>query len=139
MAIGEKVERDQPGIAAKGLLPPEFIVCRQPAHPVHLVAHLGTADVRGPAQTGVKRMHVSGQCREFRIESIAGGGELALAHDGDRPRTQPLRQFQRVLQALWITSGSETSCLASRPAIAGSTSVADRRGRTGVVRPRMRS
>src|ERR1700677_2733973 len=48
-AIGAKVERDQPSIATQRLLAAELIVCRQPAHAVHLVTHLGAADVRRPA------------------------------------------------------------------------------------------
>src|ERR1700689_1930618 len=34
VTVGEKVERNQPGVAAQTLLSPELVVCRQPAHPV---------------------------------------------------------------------------------------------------------
>src|SRR5580698_10504935 len=54
MALGEEIESDQPGVTPQRLLPPQLVVCRQTTHAVHLVAHLGAADISSAPQPGLE-------------------------------------------------------------------------------------
>ena len=91
--VGDEVEVERVDVAAEAGFGLELVVRGQAAETVHLVAHLGSGDGGGAAEAGVKLVHPLDKAGEFFVEGVAGGGELALAFDGDGAGAEALGEL----------------------------------------------
>jgi len=93
VAVGEEVEGEGIDAAADGLVALQLIAGGEAAEAVHLVAHFGGADLGGPAEVGGEGFGPGEEGAELVVEGVAGGGEAALAFDGEPAGAESLGEL----------------------------------------------
>ncbi len=93
MAVGEEVEAEGIDVAADAGVALELVIGGEAAEAVHLIAHLGGRDLGGAGERGVKGFGPGEEGVELVVEGVAGGGEAALAFDGERAGAEAVGQL----------------------------------------------
>ena len=131
LAIGEEVQCYGVSVFAQAGLALQLGGGGQAAQAVHLVAHLGGGDLGRPPQLSSSPPRYSCAAVSAASSALPASARRRLASMG-RVRAARRRASS---SAVSIASLRLTSCCAIKAPMAGSISVAERRGRMGVMRP----